>query len=179
MSNRITIQLDYDTVDHITVNDITNPADFEKMINQIQEKAPTWSEILIEKLKEKQLKEAQRKIENEQQARLIELRKGVCNLELCYARGGEPKKCGENGYLMMHTKKGFSCAKWGHARKCMRVTATGRISVNRKRYAILDRFKLTFFKKAIETEIEKVRNSYKETKEQAEAKLKQGEQDEK
>jgi hypothetical protein len=178
MSNRITIQLDYDTIDYIAVNDITNPADFEQMLKQIREKVPTWSGVLCEKVKEKQLKEAQRKIEREQQTKLVELRKGVCNLELCYANGRQ-SKCDHNGHLMIHSKRGFRCAKWGHAYPCMRVTATGRISINRKRYGVLDRFKLTFFKQSILAEIEKVKNSYKETKEQAEAKLKQGEQDEK
>ena len=71
----------------------------------------------------------------------------------------------------MHPTKGFKCFQWRHAYPCQRVTPTGRISVNRTRYNVLDRFKLIFFKKAVLEEIQKIRDTYKAVEDEANKKI--------
>jgi hypothetical protein len=171
---RLTIQVNYDTIDAVYVDDMTNPTEFKKFIDFIKEKAPTWEATLIKKAEEIQHQEQTKKIERENIEALVQLRKGICRLALPYDKStNAPRKCPEeyHGHLIMHPKKGFCCNVHNYSTpRCMRVTPTGRISLNRKHYK-LDRFKLAFFKKAIMDEIKKVKDSYESISEQASKKL--------
>ena len=169
MPSQIKIEYNYNTLDRITCEHMENQKEFDKFIETIKEKSLLWANLLIKEAHEKRFEEAKKEAEEKQKAEFLKIRQGICNLELCYANGKQ-SKCRESGggsYLGMHPTKGFKCIQWRHAYPCQRVTPTGRISVNRTRHNVLDRFKLIFFKKAVFEEIQKIKDSYKAVEDDA------------
>ena len=162
----IRLEVDYNEVVSFPTGDVEDPKDLEILIGKVDEQFNSWKGLLIDKIKQVRLDEIQGKVERERQEELTKIRKGVCNLELCY-QDGTRHKCGRgSGHLILDPKKGFRCYVWGRKGLCERVTPKGRLSVNRTRNAVLDRFKLTFFKKELSEEIEKVRETYKDVDQQ-------------
>ena len=169
MPSQIKIEYNYNTLDRITCEHIGDQKKFDKFIETIKEKSLLWANLLIKEAHERRFEEAKKEAEEKQKAEFLKIRQGICNLELCYANGKQ-SKCRESGggsYLGMHPTKGFKCIQWRHAYPCQRVTPTGRISVNRTRHNVLDRFKLIFFKKAVFEEIQKIKDSYKAVEDDA------------
>ena len=169
MPSQIKIEYNYNTLDRITCEHMENQKEFDKFIETIKEKSLLWANLLIKEAHERRFEEAKKEAEEKQKAEFLKIRQGICNLELCYANGKQ-SKCRESGggsYLGMHPTKGFKCIQWRHAYPCQRVTPTGRISVNRTRHNVLDRFKLIFFKKAVFEEIQKIKDSYKAVEDDA------------
>ena len=169
MPSQIKIEYNYNTLDRITCEHMENQKEFDKFIETIKEKSLLWANLLIKEAHERRFEEAKKEAEEKQKAELLKIRQGICNLELCYANGKQ-SKCRESGggsYLGMHPTKGFKCIQWRHAYPCQRVTPTGRISVNRTRHNVLDRFKLIFFKKAVFEEIQKIKDTYKKVEDDA------------
>ena len=169
MPSQIKIEYNYNTLDRITCEHIGDQKEFDKFIETIKEKSLLWANLLIKEAHEKRFEEAKKEAEEKQKAEFLKIRQGICNLELCYANGKQ-SKCRESGggsYLGMHPTKGFKCIQWRHAYPCQRVTPTGRISVNRTRHNVLDRFKLIFFKKAVFEEIQKIKDTYKKVEDDA------------
>ena len=169
MPSQIKIEYNYNTLDRITCEHMGDQKEFDKFIETIKEKSLLWANLLIKEAHENRFEEAKKEVEEKQKAEFLKIRQGICNLELCYANGKQ-SKCRESGgssYLGMHPTKGFKCIQWRHAYPCQRVTPTGRISVNRTRHHVLDRFKLIFFKKAVFEEIQKIKDSYKAVEDDA------------
>lgn len=159
----IRLEVDYNEVISLPIGNVEDPKDLETLIDKVNEQFDSWKGLLVDKIKQMRLDEIRGSIEKQRQEDLTKIRKGVCNLELCYADGGRHKCSRSNGHLIIDPKKGFRCYIWGRKSLCERVTPKGRLSINRTRSAVLDRFKLTFFKKELGDEIEKVRETYKET----------------
>ena len=164
----IRLEVDYSEVVSFLTGNVEDPKDLEILIGKVNEQFDSWKGLLIDKIQQMRLDEIKGKIEKQRQDELTKIRRGVCNLELCYADGGR-HKCGRStsGHLILDPKKGFRCYVWGRKSLCERVTPKGRLSINRTRSAVLDRFKLTFFKKELGEEIEKVRETYRDTEERA------------
>ena len=169
MLSQIKIEYNYNTLDRITCEHMGDQKEFDKFIETIKEKSLLWANLLIKEAHERRFEEAKKEAEEKQKAEFLKIRQGICNLELCYANGKQSKcrESGESSYLGMHPTKGFKCIQWRHAYPCQRVTPTGRISVNRTRHNVLDRFKLIFFKKAVFEEIQKIKDSYKAVEDDA------------
>ena len=173
MSSEVKIEYNYNTIDRIRIDNMGSQVEFDKFIESIKERSLLWANLLIKEATDRRFEEAKKEEEIKQKEAFLKIRQGICNLELCYANGKQ-SKCRESGgssYLGMHPTKGFKCLQWGHAYPCQRVTPTGRISVNRTRYNVLDRFKLIFFKKAVLEEIQKIRDTYKAVEDEANKKI--------
>jgi len=163
----IKLEVDYNEVVSFPTGNVEDPKDLEILIGKVNEHFDSWKGLLIDKIKLMRESEIKGKIERQREEELTKIRKGVCNLELCYADGSRHKCSRSSGHLIMDPKKGFRCYVWGRKGLCERVTPKGRLSVNRTRGAVLDRFKLTFFKKELGEEIEKVKETYREADQQA------------
>jgi len=173
MPSVIKIEYNWNTLDRIDIGNMGNPEEFDAFIAKIKERSLLWADLLIKEAHEKRFVEAKKEAEERQKVELLKIRQGICNLELCYANGKQSKckEIGSSAYLGIHPTKGFRCFQWRNAYNCQRVTPTGRISVNRTRHYVLDRFKLIFFKKAVIEEIQKVRDTYKVVEEEAKKKI--------
>lgn len=156
----IKLEVDYNEVISFPTGNVEDPKDLEILIGKINKHFDSWKGLLIDKIKLIRESEIKGKIERQREEELTKIRKGVCNLELCYADGSRHKCNRSGGHLIMDSKKEFRCYLWGRKALCERVTSKGRLSVNRTRGAVLDRFKLMFFKKELSDEIEKVRETY-------------------
>jgi hypothetical protein len=88
----------------------------------------------------------------------------ICEMEFPYVDGTK-KEClwkGELSRCLIHDENGFRCRTVKNNLNfafnvCDRVTPTGRISYKKCSYGVLDRFKLTFFRRDILNKIDKVR----------------------
>ena len=165
----IRLEVDYNEVVSLPIGHVEDPQDLDALVEKVNEQFDSWKGLLIDKIKQMRLDEIKKKIEDKRQEDLTKIRRGVCNLELCYADGTRHKCSKGSGHLILDPKKGFRCYVWGRKGLCERVTPKGRLSVNRTRGAVLDRFKLTFFKKELGDEIEKVKETYRDTEERANA----------
>lgn len=163
----IRLEVDYNEVVSFPTGNIEDPKDLEILIGKVNGQFDSWKGLLIDKIKQMRLDEIKGKIEKQREDDLTKIRRGVCNLELCYADGTRHKCSRGSGHLILDPKKGFRCYVWGRKGLCERVTPKGRLSINRTRNAVLDRFKLTFFKKELGEEIDKVRETYRDTEERA------------
>jgi hypothetical protein len=163
----IRLEVDYSEVVSLPTGNVEDLKDLEILIGKVNEQFDSWKDLLINKIQQIRLDEIKGKIEKQRGEELVKIRRGVCNLELCYADGTRHKCSRGSGHLILDSKKGFRCYVWGRKGLCERVTPKGRLSINRTRSAVLDRFKLTFFKKELNEEIEKVKETYRDTEERA------------
>lgn len=164
----IRLEVDYNEVISFPTGNVEDSKDLDILIDKVNEQYDSWKGLLIDKIKQIRLDEIKGKIEKQRHEELVNICKGVCNLELCYADGGR-HKCSRGGssYLMLDSKKGFRCYAWGRKSLCERVTPKGRLSINRTRSSVLDRFKLTFFKNDIATELERIKEIHRDIEEKS------------